>query len=656
MAKIDPPEKKPVAVWAVTKNGARLAVKIAAVLDGVCFIKKEHAGDFSRLLKNVANAADARQNLVKKRSLHVVNEHFETNFNAADASAAVFQHPVKDIRVFDRLVPTVRRVFADFSGHVFITAAGIAIRAVAPMIADKTRDPAVAAMDEAGRFCVSLLSGHLGGANELARKAADAVGALPVITTATDSRGIVAVDVLARRLDLAVENPGAIKRVNMALLEGKTLRVHDPFHLVSAHLPVAPHGHGPFDVFVDDVALADPDGAPLILRPKTVAAGMGCNRGTSAGEMRALLLDAMAQAKVSPLCLGSIATIDVKKDEPGLLELAGSLKVPFDFLFKTGPGGGFLGAQPIRHGPKTRGGKKRMRSSGDPGRQGKPDMAEKQVQKRHGGAGPAQLYVVGLGPGGADHVSARAKQVLANVQTVAGYTTYIDLAKDLLGEAEVISTPMKQEKKRVAAALDAALSGKSCALVSGGDPGIYAMASLVFEICRDRNIPVGLAGSDETPVGPGALTVEVVPGIPALCAGAALLGAPLTHDFAVISLSDLLTPWEKITARLEAAAKADFVLVIYNPKSKKRNWQLEAAQKIILNHRPAHTPVGVVQKASREGQKVATLPLNALHLADVDMQSIVFIGNQSSFLMPGGPMVTPRGYADKYDLSGKKEG
>ncbi len=231
---------------------------------------------------------------------------------------------------------------------------------------------------------------------------------------------------------------------------------------------------------------------------------------------------------------------------------------------------------------------------------------------------------------------------------MAGYGTYLDLIRPLIAGKKVIESGMTQEVRRVNAAVATARSGTPCALVSSGDPGIYAMAGLVFEFCRERSIPIVAPG---TPAPEGGLEVEVVPGIPALCAGAALLGAPLTHDFCTVSLSDLLTPWETIAVRLEAAARADFVIVLYNPKSRRRRDHLRRAQEIILAHRSGETPVGVVRAAMREAQSVTLIPLAELHRADVDMRTTVFIGNRTT-VTHGGYMITPRGYAAKYDLDG----
>ena len=258
--------------------------------------------------------------------------------------------------------------------------------------------------------------------------------------------------------------------------------------------------------------------------------------------------------------------------------------------------------------------------------------------------------------------------LLKESDAVAGYTTYIDLIKEEIKDQEIISTSMTKEVERVERAIEKALSGSTCALVSGGDPGIYAMAGLVFEMCQKKNITLIRHGSefiknsdltdsqkseqlnkDTVNNDSQLLEIEIVPGIPALSAGASILGAPLTHDFAAISLSDLLTPWEKIEKRLVAAASADFVIAIYNPKSKKRNWQLSRAKEIIMEHRDGSTCVGVVTSAMRDNQRVAITSLKDMDLADVDMQTILFVGNSASIEYLEF-MYTPRGYSEKYEI------
>ena len=203
---------------------------------------------------------------------------------------------------------------------------------------------------------------------------------------------------------------------------------------------------------------------------------------------------------------------------------------------------------------------------------------------------------------------------------------------------------MTSEMRRAEEAIDSALTGRRTVVVSGGDAGVYAMAGAVFEVAATKGLTLGK--------GPGQLRLKVIPGVPALVAGAALLGAPLTHDFCAISLSDRLTPWELIEKRLSLAAQADFVIAIYNPKSKGRDWQLGRAAEILLEHCPPTTPVGVVGRAGRAGQDVLITTLAELASAPVDMQTIVFIGSQSTFIHQNF-MITPRGYVNKYGPEGK---
>ncbi|MFP4588023.1 MAG: precorrin-3B C(17)-methyltransferase [Desulfohalobiaceae bacterium] len=242
---------------------------------------------------------------------------------------------------------------------------------------------------------------------------------------------------------------------------------------------------------------------------------------------------------------------------------------------------------------------------------------------------------MGLGPGGEEHLSPRARQVLEQAGTIAGYKNYIKLLEpDLLQDKKLISTGMTAEIERCNQALDAAEQGEDTALVCSGDPGIYALAGLVLELLQQRPDPA-------------SIPVQIIPGVPAMCAASALLGAPLGHDFASVSLSDLLTPWEVIENRLHAAGQADFSLVLYNPRSNKRHWQLEKAIEIMLEYRSPETPVGVVRNAGRKGEQVLISNLDRIQPELVDMSSIVLIGS-SQTRVQGLWMFTPRGYMQKY--------
>ncbi|UCG07861.1 MAG: precorrin-3B C(17)-methyltransferase [Desulfobacterales bacterium] len=293
-----------------------------------------------------------------------------------------------------------------------------------------------------------------------------------------------------------------------------------------------------------------------------------------------------------------------------------------------------------------------MRSSGNTGSaKRKPGGSQADKSQCNPSDRSKILHILGVGPGDPRHLTRRAVEVLSEVNTVVGYTTYIDLIRPLIDNKQIISSGMTKEVERVESAINVALNGQSCAIVSSGDPGIYAMAGLVFDTCSAKRLhiaPLSDLGVRRQKQG-DILYVEIIPGIPALCAGAALLGAPLSHDFAVVSLSDLLTPWEIIEKRLVAAARADFAIVLYNPKSKKRTWQLEKAQQIILKYRDKHTPVGIVVRAMRKRQHVEIISLENLHNADVNMQTTVFVGSSTSRRYLDF-MYTPRGYSGKYKI------
>ncbi|MBC8017886.1 MAG: cobyric acid synthase [Verrucomicrobia bacterium] len=253
----------------------------------------------------------------------------------------------------------------------------------------------------------------------------------------------------------------------------------------------------------------------------------------------------------------------------------------------------------------------------------------------------AKLYIVGTGPGDISHLTEAARQAIADSTTIIGYINYIDLIRPLLEGKQIISTAMMQEVERCRAAIRLAGNGETVALVSGGDAGIYGMAGLVFELIEIDS------RQDEGDQRGSSPEVCVIPGISAIQAAASVLGAPLMHDFAVISLSDLLTPWNLITARLESAARADFVIVIFNPRSKSRVTQIEEARNIILAARPAETPAGIVRNACREGEQATVTTLGEILEHEIDMSTIVIIGNSSTFVDRLGRMVTPRGYAGK---------
>lgn len=248
-----------------------------------------------------------------------------------------------------------------------------------------------------------------------------------------------------------------------------------------------------------------------------------------------------------------------------------------------------------------------------------------------------KLYVVGLGPGGADDMTLRARAAVEASDLIAGYTVYVDLLRDEYPQKEILTTPMRKEVDRCRKALEAAATGRSVAMVCSGDPGVYGMAGLIYELAAE--LPAEFASVD----------IVIIPGVSASTGGAAVLGAPLMHDWCTISLSDLLTPWEKIEQRLRAAAQADFVISLYNPSSHKRPDYLKRACDILLAAgKDPSTVCGTVRNIGREGEEARVMTLAELRDTQVDMFTCVFIGNSQTKEIDGH-MVTPRGYLQRED-------
>ncbi|MCL6593025.1 MAG: precorrin-3B C(17)-methyltransferase [Alicyclobacillus sp.] len=251
---------------------------------------------------------------------------------------------------------------------------------------------------------------------------------------------------------------------------------------------------------------------------------------------------------------------------------------------------------------------------------------------------PGKLWIVGFGPGSAEHITARALTAIQASDVVIGYNTYVDLVRHLLTQQEVVRTGMTEEVSRAQAAVELAQQGKAVAVISSGDAGVYGMAGLVYEVLVEQGWQEG-----DNP------EVEVVPGISAIHSCAALLGAPIMHDACTISLSDHLTPWDVIARRVEAAAAADFVIALYNPKSGRRTEQIVETQRILLRHRSPETPVGLVKSAYRDKQRVDVTTLADMLDYEIGMLTTVIIGNSQTFVH-GKKLITPRGYQRKYDL------
>jgi cobalt-precorrin 5A hydrolase/precorrin-3B C17-methyltransferase len=530
-------------------------------------------------------------------------------------------------RVYEGPVPdAVRSAFAECEQLVCFLATGAVVRLVAPLLAGKTSDPGVVCVDEGGRFAVSLLGGHGGGANDLAREVAGLLDAEPVVTTATDAVGLPGLDTLG----LPVE--GDVAAVSRALLDGEAVALRAEVAWPLPPLPVADEGR--YTIRVTD-RLVEPAEREVLLRPPTLVVGVGASKDAPVEEVLALVEDTLREAGLAAASLAELATVDAKAEEPGIVAAARRLGVP---LVTYGAGElarvevpnpsdaplDAVGTPSVAEAAALLGGgellvPKRKSRRAD----GRPAMATCAVVRR---PGRGRLAVVGLGPGARDLLTPRAEAELRRASVLVGLDQYVDQVRDLLRPGtRVLESGLGAEEERARTAVAEARAGRAVALIGSGDAGVYAMAS-----------PALAEASDD-------IDVVGVPGVTAALAAGAILGAPLGHDHVSISLSDLHTPWEVIERRVRAAAEADLVVTFYNPRSRGRDWQLPKALAILAEHRAPETPVGVVRNASRADESSRLTTLAALDPATVDMMTVVTVGNTATREI-AGRMVTPRGY------------
>ncbi|MFE1195376.1 precorrin-3B C(17)-methyltransferase [Streptomyces olivaceoviridis] len=517
----------------------------------------------------------------------------------------------------------VRAAFAECEQVVCFLATGAVVRLLAPLLAGKAADPGVVCVDEGGRFAVSLLGGHAGGANALAREVGEVLGAEPVVTTATDTAGLPGLDTLGLPYE------GAVAAVSRALLDGEPVALETEVVWPLPPLPVAPQGA--YTIRVTDRAVAA-GGREVLLRPPSLVVGVGASKGAPAEEVLGLVEEALREAGLSPRSVAELATVDAKAEEPGIVAAAERLGVPL-VTYSAGelaavevpnPSDAPLAAvgtpSVAEAAALVRGGELLVPKRKSAAR---PAMATCAVVRR---PGRGRLAVVGLGPGARDLLTPRAAAELRRASVLVGLDQYVDQIRDLLRPGtRVLESGLGAEEERARTAVAEARAGHAVALIGSGDAGVYAMAS-----------PALAEASDD-------IDVVGVPGVTAALAAGAVLGAPLGHDHVSISLSDLHTPWEVIERRVRAAAESDLVVTFYNPRSRGRDWQLPKALAILAGHREPTTPVGVVRNASRPDEAARVTTLAALDPATVDMMTVVTVGNTATREI-AGRMVTPRGY------------
>ncbi|MGD1703230.1 precorrin-3B C(17)-methyltransferase [Dapis sp. BLCC M229] len=621
----------------------------------------------------------------------------------------------------DSLKNHLPNIWQNYCAIVFCLASGAVVRLISPLLQDKYRDPAVVVVDEAGKFAISLCSGHQGGADKLTNILAPLLNATPVITGASHNLELPGIDILGKPYGWQ-PGEGDWNKVSGVVARGETVQVLQEVGstLWQKHLPDQHPFYFEFPEigepsptpkariwisFTQRKFSPDSDLPKVQWHPRVLWVGVGCERGTSKKLIASGIEQVFRAHHLAEQAIAGIATINIKADEIGLVEFCQERNLPL----RTFPGellncvevpnpskivAAEVGTSSVAEAAAILGtkqeqdkdfhgwqdtdshgctddsfsllqqGEKQDQDTDFPGcnddslpqlqqeenilklstnllvskqifrLEGEPGamtiavaLAEKEYTGRTG-----KLLLIGTGPGQLDQMTSAAKTAVSYADVVIGYSLYIDLIQPLLNPGQIVEKmPITQERQRAERAIELANFGLTVAVVSSGDCGIYGMAGLVLEQLRakgwDGKIPA----------------VEIFPGVSALQSAASRVGAPLMHDFCAISLSDLLTPWEVIEKRLIAAAMADFVVAIYNPKSQNRTEQLVKAVNIFLEYRQPENPVAVVRAAYRENEEITLTSLGELLEVSVDMLTVILIGNQSTGTYNNW-IITPRGY------------
>lgn len=581
----------------------------------------------------------------------------------------------------------IEQLWPQQRGFVFGLATGAVVRLIAPLLQDKASDPAIVVVDEAGQYVISLCGGHQGGADQLARAVAHQLGGTAVLTGGANHLNLPGMDMLgapfgwqrgsgdwtgvsaavARQQPVQVIQEAGSTLWQTALPADHSLQLGFPEHSAtqpdqapqpSARLWISP---------IQRRFSLDADFPKAQWHPRVLWLGIGCERGTSRQLIESAVQQVCQAHHLAEAAIAGVATIDLKADEAGLVELCRDRQWPLRCfsaaMLRTvsvpnpsevveaevgtpsvAEAAAILGSWEMGDGKSSeqpsstplipsplhslRVAKQIVRQPDQPGA---VTVAIAQAEREYTGR-TGQLWLVGIGPGQLTQITPAAQTAIAQADVVIGYGLYVDLIASLLRPGQIVEAlPITQERQRAERAIDLAQWGLTVAVISSGDCGIYGMAGLVLEQLQQQH------WDGKTP------EVQVFPGITALQAAASRVGAPLMHDFCAISLSDLLTPWEVIEQRLTAAAQADFVTALYNPRSQTRTQQIATAQQIFLQHRHPDTPVAVVRSAYRPDEQITLTTLGDLLDMPIDMLTLVLIGNQSTRTHATW-MITPRGY------------
>lgn len=550
---------------------------------------------------------------------------------------------------------TLRAQWRQFAAHIFLGATGIAVRKIAPLLEDKTTDPAVLACPESGSHVISLTSGHLGGANRLARRVARITGGQAVVSTATDVNGLPAIDDVAALHRARVLTTNALRDVNAALLRGETLTFCGPRAIYEAHFAASPQMR--FAPRADDIStpravLWDAEGTlppgveHLDISSRAFVLGLGCRRGMAPARLREQAEACLAGLGLTPQHIARLATCDIKAHEEAIRQLADAWQVPLDLhpaealdavsvptpsatvrdqvgtasvseaacLLSAGRGGQLV--QPKIVGQDMTLALARLPHTTAPSRS-------------HG-----HVWVVGLGSGAEEQITPQVWHAIEQSDVIAGYGPYVDFIRHRIGSREVIQNGMMGEVERCHRTLERAAAGHTVCMVCSGDPGILAMAGLLYEL-RARE-----AAFRE-------VNITVLPGITAANIAAASLGAPLQNGFSLVSLSDLLVPAEEVRQNLRAVARSALPVALYNPAGRKRRQLLAEALAIFREERGDDLPCAWVKHAGRPQEERWIGRLADFPEDRVDMSTLVLMGSART-IHDGDVLYEARGYAEKY--------
>ncbi|GAX37536.1 precorrin-3B C(17)-methyltransferase [Nodularia sp. NIES-3585] len=530
---------------------------------------------------------------------------------------------------FTKFGDTLRQLFAEGTPLIGICAAGILIRTIAPMLSDKKQEPPVLAVAEDGSAVVPLLGG-LNGVNDLARRIAEVLDVKPAITTTGDIRFRTAL--LSPPPGYHLANPDDAKKFISDLLAGAQVKLEGTAPWLSnSQLPIDPNGDLTIEV-TERLVTSAPN--RLVYHPATIAIAIAISDTLDVALVQQLLAD----AELSPASVAGIFAHITLATNPAIKAIANAFKVPARFFTSNQLENlTSQGYSPLQAIALTATGSSPLSSSS-------PHLAlaiaPTPIDPNTIGQAQGRLAIIGTGPGGSKWMSPEVTEILKSATDLVGYKTYINLIGSLADGKRRHESDNREEIARATMALDLAAEGRYVAVVSSGDPGIYAMAAAVFEVC-DRNPKPEWESID----------IHVAPGISAMQAAAAAIGAPLGHDFCAISLSDILKPWSIIEQRIAAAAEADFAIAFYNPVSKERTWQLAAAQNILLQYRTPDTPVVLARNLGRPGQMVKVIKLDQLTPDSADMRTVILVGSSQTRTIQRSDgsisVYTPRRYTEE---------